>query len=43
MHNYASGKREDTSKEQGMMRVLGLLTDQDMEDIAVFYEAQGRY
>jgi len=43
MKNYAAGKREDTSKQQAMTRELSYLTEQDMEDIAVFFAAQERY
>ena len=43
MRNYASGKREDKSKNQAMTRELGYLSDRDMEDIAPYFEAQERY
>ena len=43
MQNFAAGKREDTSKSQWMTRVLSLLTEEDMADLAAYYEAQGRY
>ncbi|MCV2869260.1 c-type cytochrome [Defluviimonas sp. WL0002] len=43
MRNYASGKREDTSKGSAMTNFLRDLTDQDLEDLAAYYAGQARY
>lgn len=43
MQNYASGRREDLSKNARMSDLLRKLSDKDIEDLAAFYEAQKRY
>ncbi len=43
MQNYATGKREDVSEKAAMSAAVKGLSQQDMEDIAAFYEAQARY
>ena len=43
MQNYATGRREDLSKNARMSDLLRKLSDKDMEDLGAFYEAQKRY
>ena len=43
MRNFLSGAREDTSKDAAMTRFLENLSDQDLEDIAAYFEMQKRY
>jgi cytochrome c553 len=43
MQNYASGQRDDLSKNARMSDLLRKLSDKDIEDLAAFYEAQKRY
>ena len=43
MQNYASGRRDDMSKNARMSDLLRKLSDKDIEDLAAFYEAQKRY
>ena len=43
MKNYVSGARVDSSKGASMTNFLRELSDQDLEDLAAFYEEQKRY
>jgi cytochrome c553 len=43
MKNYATGARTDSSKGSAMTRFLKNLSDQDLQDIAAYFEAQKRY
>lgn len=43
MRNYATGRREDTSRNGRMSSILQTLSDQDFEDIAAYFEEQERY
>ncbi len=43
MQNYVSGTRTDSSKNSNMVGFLIDLTDQDMQDIAAYYQAQEHY
>ncbi len=43
MRNYASGAREDNSKNAAMVSKLKELSDQEFQDIAEFFATQKRY
>ncbi|MDU8946448.1 c-type cytochrome [Ovoidimarina sediminis] len=43
MKNYVSGARVDSSKGASMTKFLRDLSDQDLADLAAFYEVQKRY
>jgi cytochrome c553 len=43
MQNYASGVREDSSRNARMSEMLRRMSAQDFEDTAAFYATQKRY